>query len=62
MSERDQQRLVCVLDFVAASPPDCACWLWPERSKPEPIKADDLRTWLARWSADRTCYRARRAR
>ena len=26
MSERDQQRLVCVLDFVAASPPDCACW------------------------------------
>ena len=55
MTPEDQRRLLCVLDYVNAAPPNCACWLRPERREPEPIRPDgDLRSWLARWSEGRT--------
>jgi hypothetical protein len=30
----DQQRLLCVVDFVNAARPDGPCWIWPERGEP----------------------------
>ena len=60
MTADDQRRLLCVLDYVRAAKPDCACWIWPERRAPEPVKTDgNLRNWLARWSQGRSVYVAR---
>jgi hypothetical protein len=60
MTPDDERRLLAVLDYVRVAKPDAACWLWPERGAPEPIKTDgDLRHWLVRWSEGRTSYAAR---
>jgi hypothetical protein len=60
MTPEDQRRLLCVLDYVNAAQPNCACWIWPERREPVPIEAPDIRRWLARWAEGRAVYVARR--
>lgn len=54
----NQQRLLCVLDYVRAVRPTQPCWLWPERAKPAPIEADPR--WFDRWASERACYLAGR--
>jgi hypothetical protein len=61
MTPTDQQRLLCVLDYVRAARPNCPLWLWPERTQPEPLQNTDPH-WLARYSEGRAVYRAGSAR
>ena len=52
----NEQRLLCVLDYVRAARADCPCWSQNGLAL-EPIKCDgDPRRWIARWSEGRAVY------
>ena len=55
MTETDQRRLLCVLDYIRVAHLDRPCWVWPDR-EPVPIGAPDITRWIARWSEGRASY------